>query len=312
VATRAKEVQAFLRLGRDSNWPLSVTVATAISPTTTLAVAYVIDWSGIQCTEEGEISVGWCWTKFNEKVVAENLACPPAFLRLGVNWEAIVRKENNSIRVVLKEAGIWTPEDPGGPPPMILFGPSAVIKVRTSLKGVQALAEMTAVLGILYQNRYTISEEIPSREWAIVGSFGGGEVPIRYRLPQPQMTHSEMIAANASIDRGRGTLIRSLASQGKLLQYWARTETNIEVGMFLPEESNGVPRNIEYWMNLTRQWIPNARPEQYPGILRDMCIQRTKMISNGVAEWLSGIEDFRVETRYKVVVRASMGPHAET
>jgi hypothetical protein len=99
-------------------------------------------------------------------------------------------------------------------------------------------------------------------------------------------------------DRGRGTLIRNLTSQGKLLQYWARTEANIEVGIFLPEESNGVPRNIEYWMNLTLQWVPNARPEQYPGILRDMCIQRTRMISNGMAQWLSGIEEFRVETRY--------------
>jgi hypothetical protein len=98
-------------------------------------------------------------------------------------------------------------------------------------------------------------------------------------------------------DRGRGALIRSLTSQGKLLQYWPRTETNIEVGMFLPEESNGVQRNIEYWMNLTLQWVPNARPEHYPGFFRDMCIQRTKMISNGVAQWLSGIDDFRVETR---------------
>jgi hypothetical protein len=84
--------------------------------------------------------------------------------------------------------------DPGGPPPMILFRPTAIIRVRTSLKGVQALAEMIAVLGIRYQNRYTITEEIPSREWAIVGSFGGGEVPT-----QPRMTHSEMVAANASI-----------------------------------------------------------------------------------------------------------------
>jgi hypothetical protein len=82
---------------------------------------------------------------------------------------------------------------------MILFGPNAIIKVRTSLKGVQALGEMLGVLGILYQNRYTVTEEVPSREWAIVGSFGGGEVPIQYRLPQPQMTHSEMVAANASI-----------------------------------------------------------------------------------------------------------------
>jgi hypothetical protein len=58
---------------------------------------------------------------------------------------------------------------------------------------------MTAVLGILFQNRYSITEEVPSREWAIVGSFGRGEIPTPYRLPQPQMTHSEMVAANGTI-----------------------------------------------------------------------------------------------------------------
>jgi hypothetical protein len=86
------------------------------------------------------------------------------------------------MRVILKETGIWTPEDPGGPPPMILFGPNAILKVRTTFVGPQALEEMTKVLGILYQNRYAITEEVPSREWAIVGSFGGGEIPIQYRL----------------------------------------------------------------------------------------------------------------------------------
>jgi hypothetical protein len=91
------------------------------------------------------------------------------------------------MRVILKDTGIWTPEDPGGPPPMILFGPNALLKIRTYLEGPAALEEMTKVLGILYQNRYTISEEVPSREWAIVGSFGGGIIPIQYRLGLPQM-----------------------------------------------------------------------------------------------------------------------------
>jgi hypothetical protein len=42
-------------------------------------------------------------------------------------------------------------------------------------------------------------------------------------------------------ERGRGMLIRSLKSQGKLLQYWARSESNMEVGIFLPAEVNGKP-----------------------------------------------------------------------
>jgi hypothetical protein len=148
-----------LRFGRDSNWPLKVTAATAVSPATTLAITYDTDWSGIESDEEGEISVGWCWNKFIEKATAENLTVSRAFLRPDVHWEAIIRKENNSLRVILKESSIWTPEDPGGPPPMILFGPCAIIKTRTTAN--LALPELISVLGILYQGRYGIQEEVP-------------------------------------------------------------------------------------------------------------------------------------------------------
>jgi hypothetical protein len=103
------------------------------------------------------------------------------------------------MRVILKESGIWTPEDPGGPPPTILFGPNAILKIRTTLLGEIAMQESTGVLGILYQGRYSITEEVPSREWAMVGSFGGGQIPIQYRLPLPQMSDQEMVAANGSI-----------------------------------------------------------------------------------------------------------------
>jgi hypothetical protein len=131
-STRPDETQALLRFGRDSNWPLRITVATGVSPLTTLAVTYDSDWDGIECSEEGETSVGWAWSKFIQKAAAENLAVPPSFSRAGVPWQAILRKENNSLRVILKEATIWTPEDPGGPPPMVLFGPSATLKIRTA------------------------------------------------------------------------------------------------------------------------------------------------------------------------------------
>jgi hypothetical protein len=111
----------------------------------------------------------------------------------------VVRKENNSIRVILKETGIWTPEDPDGPPPMILFGPNAILKIRSTLVGLTALEEMFGVLRILYQNRYSITEEVPSREWALIGAFGGGVIPLQYRLEQPQISQQAMVAANGSI-----------------------------------------------------------------------------------------------------------------
>jgi hypothetical protein len=161
-----------------------------------LAITYDADWSGIECDEEGEISVAWWWSKFTEKAAAENLTVPPAFLRPDVHWEATLRKENNSLRVILKEP-IWTPDKPSGPPPMVLFGPNAIAKIRTSV--IPALPEMTAVLGILYQGRYSIQEEVASHEWAMVGSFGDGVIPIQYRLEPPQLSSSEVVAIHGSI-----------------------------------------------------------------------------------------------------------------
>jgi hypothetical protein len=134
-----------------------------------------------------------------EKVREENLTAPPAFLRQGVVWRAAVRKENNSFRVILREDGIWTPEDPDAPPPMILFGPKATLKLRSTLEAPAALTEMLQVLGILYQNRYSVTEEVPSRDWALVGSFGGGVIPIQYRSELPQISLRDMIVANGTI-----------------------------------------------------------------------------------------------------------------
>jgi hypothetical protein len=82
---------------------------------------------------------------------------------------------------------------------MILFGPKAIVKTRTTVKGKVALTVMRQTLATLYQGRYEITEEVPSREWALVGSFGGGKIPIQYRLPQHQMEYSEVVGANLSI-----------------------------------------------------------------------------------------------------------------
>jgi hypothetical protein len=52
-------------LGRDSNWTLSITIASEINETTSLAVTYEIDWNGINW-EDDEKSTNWCWDKFME------------------------------------------------------------------------------------------------------------------------------------------------------------------------------------------------------------------------------------------------------
>jgi hypothetical protein len=52
-------------------------------------------------------------------------------------------------------------------------------------------------------------------------------------------------------------------------------------------------------MNLSLQLVPDAQPEDYPAILKDLCLQKMREISNGVAQWLEDLgDDFRVETRY--------------
>jgi hypothetical protein len=58
-ATTVKESQAMLRFGRDSNWPIKITVATMASPATMMAITYDTNWEGLTTTEEGEISTGW-------------------------------------------------------------------------------------------------------------------------------------------------------------------------------------------------------------------------------------------------------------
>jgi hypothetical protein len=164
-----------------------------------VSITYDTDWEGSETTEEGEISTDWGWTKFNAKFKEESLMAPPALASGQGVWNASVRKENNSMRIILKEAGIWAPEDPDGPPPMILFGPKAVIKIRTTEQGPAALLEMTTVLGILYQGRYQIEREIPSREWALVGSFGGGVIPMHFLSDPPEISSQAMTAGNGAI-----------------------------------------------------------------------------------------------------------------
>jgi hypothetical protein len=90
--TRPKETQSLLRFGRDSNWPLKITVATAIDQFTTLSITYDVNWDGIKCNGEGEISVDWCWSKFSQKATVDAVTIPPAFSRSGIKWDATLKR----------------------------------------------------------------------------------------------------------------------------------------------------------------------------------------------------------------------------
>jgi hypothetical protein len=92
---------------------------------------------------------------------------------------------------------------------MILFGPVATLKVRTTLTGEAAISEMLGVLQVLYQGRCELKERIESREWALVGSFGAkdpalvafgvGAIPWQYRLEPVQVSFESMVSFNGAI-----------------------------------------------------------------------------------------------------------------
>jgi hypothetical protein len=61
------------------------------------------------------------------------------------------------------------------------------------------LPELIAVLGVLYQDRCSIDEQVASREWALVGSFGDGVIPIQCRLEPPELSFTEIFAIHKRI-----------------------------------------------------------------------------------------------------------------
>jgi hypothetical protein len=215
-ATTVKETQAMLRFGRDSDWPIKITLAARASPSTMVSITYDIDWEGLETTEEGEISTDWGWDKFKAKFQEESLMAPPALASGQGAWNASVRKENNSMRIILKEAGTWAPEDPDGPPPMILYGPKAVIKVRTTEQCPTALLEMRSVLGVLYRGRYDIEQHVPTHEWALIGSFGGGTIPMHLLNDPPEVSDEEregVISVRTAVARNGAILESALKTQ---------------------------------------------------------------------------------------------------
>jgi hypothetical protein len=73
------------------------------------------------------------------------------------------------------------------------------------------------------------------------------------------------------------------SSRRTICLIWARTQEKIEVGIFLPGESQGEAWNVEYWMDLSLRLVPDAQPEDYPLVLKNLCVQKIREISNGAA-----------------------------
>jgi hypothetical protein len=125
-ATRPKEIQALLKFGRDLAWPLKITAASAIDKETSLSITYDSDWDDCDGTVE------WIWQKFHLAAQADQIEVPPAFARAGSTWELCLRKENNSLHILVREKLVdgsfpVIPEDPELPS-MIPYGPNAIIQ----------------------------------------------------------------------------------------------------------------------------------------------------------------------------------------
>jgi hypothetical protein len=78
------------------------------------------------------------------------------------------------------------------------------------LTGDSAISEMLGVLQILYQGRFELKEQVVSREWALVGSFGSvvpaedgsvavGTIPWHYRPNQVQASYEDMVSIDGAI-----------------------------------------------------------------------------------------------------------------
>jgi hypothetical protein len=113
---------------------------------------------------------------------------------------------------------------------------------------------------------------------------------------QAVRAHEAMVVPPVKVLEERGTEIRSVLDQAKLLQYWAWLQQPIEVGPLLPEANY----TVEYWMSITLQPVPgDDDPTTYHRILKELWMERLRGISQGLAQGLASMsDDFRVRVRY--------------
>jgi hypothetical protein len=182
-ATRPKEIRAMLRFGRDSQWPLKITFASALDEHSSMSVTYALEWDGLEWGDDEDSDErvrNWFTQRFMEKAYEDGLIQPPGWTRPGSALMMDVRKENSEFRVVIREnnaaLNIRSPEMPG-PPPFLFYGPKAEIKIRPP-----SLQSLERWMSILYPNGMQITEKLATNEWAIIGAFNGGKTPESHKL----------------------------------------------------------------------------------------------------------------------------------
>jgi hypothetical protein len=101
----------------------------------------------------------------------------PALFRPTATWTLKLRKEDASFRGILYEDGASTPEDDGCPC-YLVYGQKATIKLRC-----ESIEVADRALTCLYGSSPEMTEQVHTREWAVVASIGG-EIPEKHRLVQ--------------------------------------------------------------------------------------------------------------------------------
>jgi hypothetical protein len=175
-----------------------------------VSVTYEASWEN--CTGE----VDWFWEQFVNLTIQDGLVSLPVAARTDHSWLLALRKENNSIRVVLHEKNpdgtlVLTPEAPGTPS-FLLYGPKAVIKMRC-----QNLNVVKHYLAGMYASQAVITETLQTTEWAMVGALNGAETPMRHKLirdgniqAQPDVWNSRIYEAGLrtqNYDKGLERLV---------------------------------------------------------------------------------------------------------
>jgi hypothetical protein len=143
--------------------------------TNSISVTYEASW------EDCDGGVDWFWEQFVALTIQDGLVSLPIAARPDHSWLLVLRKENNSIRVVLNEKNpdgtpAITPETPGSPS-YLFYGPKAEIKMRC-----QNLDVVNYYLERIYAHPCTLTEVLQTTEWALVAALNGGEIPIKHRV----------------------------------------------------------------------------------------------------------------------------------
>jgi hypothetical protein len=175
TATRPKEIGRLLKFGRDSDWPLYISLASTLDGTNFATTM-------------------WFLSQFATLSAADGLIGLPVGSRQNIPWIVSLRKESNSIRVTLHEktpAGefVSTPEE-DGIPCFLLYGPRATIKMRCEYVDVA-----NRYLTMMYGEMPEVSEMLHTQEWSLIAALNGGEIPAKHRV----IRNPDVSVANSSV-----------------------------------------------------------------------------------------------------------------